>query len=388
MKLPSLTTLTALCLSLSARAQGDLTPPGPPAPTMKTLQQIEPRGDVNRLSGDGAALFVISSPGSYFLSGDILATDARDGIRIEANDVSLDLRGFRVSGEFTGGIGIRYGNGQSQQPTVKRFILRNGIVTGWKSHGVFAEFSAQGILRDLITSDNGGSGLLVHQASVSGCVAGDNTLSGINATDSVLSECTAGTTSATEPAVLAERSQLSGFSVKNGFVTGTGIQLKNSSLQTRSVTACLICIKATQSEVRNCNVSGYGTGVKADRSLVTGNIATQSTGPGGVGIAIQAVSDCQITENMLEANRFGIDVTGSFCRIERNHVSMKAHFGLDNVGIRCAPGTDGKNIITLNNITGFDPVFHTAEVQSDAGDHAPIAGFGAPADANYLQPTP
>ena len=43
-------------------AQGSLTPPGPPALTMKTLQQVEPRVPIS------SAPFTISQPGSYYLT--------------------------------------------------------------------------------------------------------------------------------------------------------------------------------------------------------------------------------------------------------------------------------------------------------------------------------
>jgi hypothetical protein len=43
-------------------AQGSLTSPGAPAPTMKTLAQIEPRTPIS------SAPFTISVPGSYYLT--------------------------------------------------------------------------------------------------------------------------------------------------------------------------------------------------------------------------------------------------------------------------------------------------------------------------------
>ena len=67
---------------------------------------------------------------------------------------------------------------------------------------------------------------------------------------------------------------------------------------------------------------------------------------------------------------------------------MKGFLSNGGIGIRCASGTPGRNIITLNNVTGFTAAFHAAEIQADAGDYAPIACFGSPADANYLQPVP
>lgn len=38
---------------------------------MKTLSQVEPRNDVQKLSGDAANLFIISQPGAYYLTANV-----------------------------------------------------------------------------------------------------------------------------------------------------------------------------------------------------------------------------------------------------------------------------------------------------------------------------
>src|SRR5438105_9353803 len=79
-------------VSVSAFPQGSLTPPGAPAPTMKSLDQIEAR---KPLPG-GTAAITISQPGSYYLTGN-LSVASGDGITISVDKVALDLNGFTIS---------------------------------------------------------------------------------------------------------------------------------------------------------------------------------------------------------------------------------------------------------------------------------------------------
>ena len=67
--------LVAAFLAASTRSlfgQGSLTPPGAPAPTMKTLEEIEARTNIQRtinpLPSDANYDYIISTPGSYSLT--------------------------------------------------------------------------------------------------------------------------------------------------------------------------------------------------------------------------------------------------------------------------------------------------------------------------------
>jgi hypothetical protein len=79
-------------------AQGSLTPPGAPAPTMLTLSQVEPRTpvDATHTPGNSFEKFIINQPGSYYLTSNINLTNG-EAVEITTNGVTLDLNGFTIS---------------------------------------------------------------------------------------------------------------------------------------------------------------------------------------------------------------------------------------------------------------------------------------------------
>jgi hypothetical protein len=114
---------TAACLAVlvaplcTALGQGSLTPVAPPAPTMKTLAQIEARTPIS------SAPFTISQSGSYYLTND-LAVSSGDAITIAANNVALDLNGFTISSTAAAatGFGIVLSGGP------KNLAIHNGFI--------------------------------------------------------------------------------------------------------------------------------------------------------------------------------------------------------------------------------------------------------------------
>lgn len=204
-----LLTILMLSAAISALGQGALTPPGAPTPTMKTLDQLEPRIDVATLSGDSDSKYVISTSGSYYLSENIGVTNANaDGVRIDAVNVTLDLNGFEVTrASGTGGYGIYITSGSTNA------TVRNGTVQGFSyglcsynyyatcsfeklsiancySSGINIRYNAQVI--DCQIYDNGGDGITgEYNVDVRGCVLKDNGGSGVEVDEGVITDCRA-----------------------------------------------------------------------------------------------------------------------------------------------------------------------------------------------------
>lgn len=101
-------------------AQGSLTPPGAPAPMMKSLDQIEPRTPISSVP------FVITNSGSYYLVSNLNLAVNTNAITISANDVTLDLRGFTIGTSVLRGTGsaILLNGGNTD------ITIYNGHITG------------------------------------------------------------------------------------------------------------------------------------------------------------------------------------------------------------------------------------------------------------------
>ncbi len=151
-----------------AFAQGSLTPPGAPTPTMKSLDQIEARTPISSLP------FTISNSGSYYLTASLTGTAGNSGITTASgvNDVTVDLNGFSLIGVATSVSGF---NTQGS-----RIMVKNGILRNWGANGINAAAGQNNEFKNLIAANNGVTGIDAGSRSlVESCEAETNGTHGI-----------------------------------------------------------------------------------------------------------------------------------------------------------------------------------------------------------------
>jgi parallel beta-helix repeat protein len=217
--------LSTLTLQLSTLGQGGLTPPGAPAPAMKSLAQIEPRIPIDALHtpGDAVSAFVISNSGSYYFTTNLTGVPGKPYIiALRANNVTLDLCGFSLLGNSTFSYGIVipinfYTN----------LVVRNGMVSGFNASGINCDDIYNGHFEQLVLSQNNTAGLICGRNSrVRDCQAFGNAGDGFE----LLSFCEIQNCSASYNKGIGIHVAESGSRIENNHAlrNGIGVQVDTS----------------------------------------------------------------------------------------------------------------------------------------------------------------
>ncbi len=233
---------------------------------MKSLDQIEARTPIQSLPGDLSDQYVISQPGSYYLTAGITGASGMNCILVSASKVTIDLNGFSLDG----------GNGQSGIVAVgqKGVVVRNGIFANWAGSAISIS----------------GPGARLEKLSFYSCVGGAAFLgTGAHVTDCSVENCG----SVTKPAL----SILNNGHISNCIVHGGGARTNGDGI-----------VVDYGSFVENCVASeNGGSGIVANGGLVRiHNCNSSANAANGVlvaGTTYCDISDSTCSENGTSANK-------------------------------------------------------------------------------------
>jgi hypothetical protein len=147
------------CAAAAALA-GPLNPPaGQVSPTYKTLDEVAPSTPIQSLPGDQTATHVISEPGAYHLTGNLIGELDKIGVLVlaQAGDVLIDLRGFRLSANPNSASGDGVVSGVGPPCLV---AVRNGVIQGWPGAGVRLDFESNLLIDGVSVMGPGAAGLV------------------------------------------------------------------------------------------------------------------------------------------------------------------------------------------------------------------------------------
>jgi parallel beta-helix repeat protein len=286
-------------------AQGALTPPGAPAPTMKSLDQIEARTPISSLP------YTITNPGSYYVTANLTGISGSDGIDIATNNVALDLNGFTLQG-VAGSL-----NGINILNSSKNLSIHNGALDSWGQNGVNANNAYNSQFDSLCVSSNVDGLFTGPNCLVRICTADQNQNTGIAVGNNCNVKDCATSANGSAGIGLGNSCTVIGCNASgnsNGYGISAGFNVNNCN-------------------VINCNASGNSAGIQVGSS--SGVQACTASGNGSYGIAVansSAIRDCVASSNIT----YGIYVTGNSCQVVGSTCTGNSVNGIYIVGNQTA----------------------------------------------------
>jgi hypothetical protein len=351
-------------VTFHALGQGSLTPSGAPAPTMKTLQQIESRTPISSLP------FAIINSGSYYVTTNLTGIAGTNGISVLADNVSIDLNGFTLTGVPGSS------NGVWAATFVRNIAVRNGTLRNWVRKGADLGNALNAQMESLRASDNGSDGLLVGTGGiVTDCSAYANVGNGIAGFNGSLVEKSSAYNNSVAGIDVTFSSTIHNCSAyangSNNIEAGAGSTITgctaNDSSGASGISTASRCHIAHCSAADNAQIGiGVNDGTTI-RNCTVGNNA-------GDGIWVN--SYCVVQENTCQgttATNSAIRAFGSYNRIEANHAVFSYRAlsiqGVGNVVIRNNVGnTTVANFFNAGNLVG--PFINAAALATNTNPHA------------------
>jgi hypothetical protein len=293
-----------LAFQIQAFAQGSLTPPSAPEPTMKSLSQIEPRTTIS------SAPFTIVQPGSFYLTTNVTVS-AGDAITITASNVTLDLNGFTISSSAASAVGA----GILLNGGLKNITIANGFILSGVTNNGAGIYSGSGFASGIMISGSEAENVLISRVGVSGCLNNGiylniyvstlvescttRTTGGIGITAATVKSC-----SAIGCGFIGIRASTASDCFSFSYGNGTGLDAFNASNCRAYVYGSNPGLNATTAH--NCYGQNNGSGIGLSASA-----AENCYGVGNVGTGLYATTALNCYGTSAGNSSFGLRATSA-----------------------------------------------------------------------------
>jgi hypothetical protein len=343
---------------------GPLNPPGGAvSSTYKTLSEVEPRIAINSTNTPGGAgeTYLISQPGSYYLTGNITMTSGKHAVAVSSADVTIDLNGYTIAGVSGASYGVVGYSG------VGRIVVRNGSFRAGPFQSIFIGADSlvenvmaiqantsvdainvgdRSVVRNCRVSTAGAAVNVGNQCVVEGLTA-TGVVSGVNATskvDVVVRDCSM--TCVGSGSGVYGQSRLSVARCQfQGFVFGV--------------------VASDYAVVEDCRVSGGAIGVYVGSNSTVRRVQVQTMTSQGVSVGDASVLE-GVDARSCTAN--GITVS-SDCVLTRCNASGGASSGFvgisRNTFVECI---SAKNTAGSGFVVSDSNIFETCRADENTGD--------------------
>lgn len=308
----ALVTLAGLASSVLA---GPLSPPaGPVTSTGKTLTEVEPRialtlantpGDTTDSGDTTPSIFKITSPGSYYLTGNLNVPAGLIGIELSASDITVDLNGFEIS------------NGESGVGATTTTVIDVAVINGRISSAVtgvnFITAYDSSIRNVRISSCSIGvrtqAGCTIERCNINNCTTGVRYLQGGQTVRDTQFYSNSGNNVESVPAVyegfVFDRVRSSGGASGVLLPQARSVVATDSHFSDTTGTGLSV---GDNAEIRDCRFEACATGLRAGwNAVVNDNFFVDSS---VVGMQIVGING-RIERNHLSTNAIGIQITGT-----------------------------------------------------------------------------
>jgi hypothetical protein len=301
--------LFLLIISNLAFSQGPLAPPAAPAPSMKTLDQIEsriaiPKSPATPIAGPH---FTISQSGSYYLTSNVVVSSG-NGIDITISNVTLNLNGFALISRI---VTPASGSAIDIGANLRNIEIKNGRISGGSNRvfqgpniwdGAFANAGWSNDIRDVdVTPANG---ILISHLTVEQCRFNGINLAGSSVLDHVIAN-------------------------NNGFYGAyTGLSSINNSQFNRNGGVGLRTLGSVNNVTATENAN-YG--IQAEKGSVNNAVASNN-GNSGIFVGQGSVANSSSMNN----GSYGIDASGG--SVTNSRATSNLTFGiyvLAGVAVHC-----------------------------------------------------